>query len=147
MQQYCYHNSVKLLMLYYLANTAQLLKTVRHNGNLDKDDTVSMTTEVTLPESQFGDFFILAEVDVYNYVFENIAENNNLGSTQVCNIIHKRNIFQHSYLSLLIYWSTIRRLITALILHLASISMSIHDTLFRCVFSERISYIVLAKLI
>ncbi|KAL4240889.1 hypothetical protein ACF0H5_001671 [Mactra antiquata] len=65
-----------------MTNEAKLLRYYRQNGNIGKDVTVTMTTHVTLPEFQAGNFFFIVEVDTFNDVFEYAGENNNIFSMQ-----------------------------------------------------------------
>jgi subtilase family serine protease len=54
---------------------------VAHQGNLLPDSAYTVTLQLPLPKHVFGPFYIYANTDVANVVFENIAEGNNQNST------------------------------------------------------------------
>ena len=64
-----------------------LLKTLRHNGDLDVDQNYTVSSSVRLPEFVTGDFFVVLETDIYDEVYEFLSEDNNLAATEVCDLL------------------------------------------------------------
>jgi hypothetical protein len=62
---------------------SQLLKTVRHNGELDRQNTYPAEADVTVPANLSGDTYLYVKTDCNNEEFENNQENNNLTRSSV----------------------------------------------------------------
>ena len=61
----------------FLNSTDQLLSVVSRNGALASGSQYAVNISVTIPNAIYGEYYIIASADVYNYVFENTDEGDN----------------------------------------------------------------------
>ncbi|XP_053382669.1 uncharacterized protein LOC128549620 [Mercenaria mercenaria] len=62
---------------------AKYFSTTRHDGNIAQNGNYTQSISIKIPEFISGEFYVIIETDVYNHVFENFGENNNLLAKKV----------------------------------------------------------------